>query len=315
MAQLPVAKSFWQRATTEAMRSLRVFQKQAPTSFLADARDKSDCPAESGDFETRYTATVQGAFGRNGVSRVSFRDGNVEADCLLVSGGYTPSVHLWCQAGGKLDWDVTGDVLVPRGNMNRMQVVGAANGCFDLDAALAEGHRAGGGTGHAPKSQGQVKYHSTPMRPDRELKGRQWIDFQNDVTLKDVALADREGFRSVEHLKRYTTLGMATDQGKTSNFAGLAAMSTLTGRTIPETGTTTYRPPFEPVPLISISGRRRANLFNPVKRLALESVYREAGAQFREYGGWLRPSVYGTGDQAKLAQSEACSARKKRWLI
>ena len=89
---------------------------------------------------------------------------------------------------------------------------------------------------------------STPPGRSRTRLGRRWIDFQNDVTLKDVVLAGREGYISVEHLKRYTTLGMATDQGKTSNVNGLAAMAALTGRTIDETGTTTYRPPFSPVP-------------------------------------------------------------------
>ncbi|MEM7290906.1 MAG: glycine cleavage T C-terminal barrel domain-containing protein, partial [Pseudomonadota bacterium] len=110
-------------------------------------------------------------------------------------------------------------------------------------------------------------------------------------------------------LKRYTTLGMATDQGRTSNFAGLAAMSEITGKTIPETGTTTYRPPFQPVPLVAIAGRRRGDLFNPLKRLELENEHRTAGARFREYGGWLRPSVYGSGDETSLAQREALTAR------
>ena len=90
---------------------------------------------------------------------------------------------------------------------------------------------------------------STAAWPKADAPGRRWIDFQNDVTLKDVALAAREGYVSVEHLKRYTTLGMATDQGKTSNVNGLAAMAALTGRSIDETGTTTYRPPFVPVPM------------------------------------------------------------------
>ncbi|MEL7429570.1 MAG: glycine cleavage T C-terminal barrel domain-containing protein, partial [Pseudomonadota bacterium] len=210
---------------------------------------------------------------------------------------------------GKLDWNSEKDMLLPREGTADMKVVGAANGTFNLENALAEGHKAGGSKKRirGPFPEDEPKIH--PVRPDPDLKGRQWIDLQNDVTLKDVALAAREGFTSVEHLKRYTTLGMATDQGRTSNFAGLAAMSAITGKSIPETGTTTYRPPFQPVPLGVIGGRRRGDLFNPPKRLVLEEAHRKEGAQFREYGGWLRPSVYGTGDETRLAQEEALAAR------
>jgi sarcosine oxidase subunit alpha len=102
---------------------------------------------------------------------------------------------------------------------------------------------------------------------------------------------------------------MATDQGRTSNFAGLAAMAALTGRTIPETGTTTYRPPFAPVPLSVIGGMRRGEAFNPLKRLPLEAQHRAAGARFREYGGWLRPACHGP-DEARAAQDEARVARE-----
>ncbi|MBK0399555.1 (2Fe-2S)-binding protein [Limibaculum sp. M0105] len=233
-----------------------------------------------------------------------------EADTVLTSGGYTPSVHLYCQAGGKLDWDDVRDALVPRRGTAPIMVAGAASGSFGLSAALAEGHAAAGGEGPAPRPEGDAPWGVTPMRPDPALPGRQWIDLQNDVTLKDVGLAAREGFTSVEHLKRYTTLGMATDQGRTSNFAGLAAMAALTARSIPETGTTTYRPPFTPVPLAVIAGRRRGALFNPLKRLPLEPEHRAAGARFREYGGWLRPAVYGTGDESTLAVDEARTARQ-----
>src|SRR5690606_9337235 len=149
-----------------------------------------------------------------------------------------------------------------------------------------------------------------PAWPRAGAKGRQWIDLQNDVTLKDVELAARENFQSVEHLNRYTTLGMATDQGKTSNMNGLAAMAAITGRSIEATGTTTYRPPFVPVPFTVIAGRRRGELFNPVRRLVLEAEHRAAGAVFREYGGWLRPAWYGAGTAFEATQREARRARE-----
>ncbi|MEM7723624.1 MAG: 2Fe-2S iron-sulfur cluster-binding protein [Pseudomonadota bacterium] len=252
--------------------------------------------------------TISSAKGRKEVFGVTIGDRFVTADTVLVSGGYTPSVHLHCQAGGKLDYDAAKDILVPRPGTAPVTVVGAANGTMGLQAALAEGHAAGGGTGDGPRVTEAADWNILPLHPDPTLKGRQWVDLQNDVTLKDVALAAREGYTSVEHLKRYTTLGMATDQGRTANFGGLAAMAALTGRSIPETGTTTYRPPFTPVPLPVIAGRRRGELFNPPKRLALEAQHLDAGAKFREYGGWLRPSVYGQGNEATVAQAEAKAA-------
>ena len=173
---------------------------------------------------------------------------------------------------------------------------------------MREGHEAGGGEGAAPNAPaGQYRIEASWPKADDE--GRRWIDFQNDVTLKDVALAAREGYVSVEHLKRYTTLGMATDQGKTANVNGLAAMAALTGRTIDETGTTTYRPPFVPVPMGVIAGRRRGALINPLRRLPLEAEHRADGAQMREYGGWLRPAWYGPDDPELAIQREAARAR------
>ena len=274
---------------------------------LADARpDSPDAPA---GVELMRRARLTKAKGWREVGGAVIEGGHVDADTLLVSGGYTPSVHLWCQAGGKLDWNPDVDALVPRPGPGMMHVVGAANGAFGLTAALQQGHRAGGGSGRAPQAATTGAWGIMPMRPDPSTRGRQWLDPQNDVTLKDVKLAAQEGYRSVEHLKRYTTLGMATDQGRSANFAGLAAMSALTGRSIPETGTTTYRPPFTPVPLSVIAGTRRGALFNPVMRLPLERQHRQQGARFRDYGGWLRPGVYGEGDEAACAQTEAKAAR------
>ncbi len=142
--------------------------------------------------------------------------------------------------------------------------------------------------------------------PQPNANGRIWIDLQNDVTAKDVALAARENFTSVEHLKRYTTLGMANDQGKTSNLAGLALMAEITGRSIQETGTTTYRPPFVPIPLATFAGVRGGQLMNPVRRLPLEDEHRADGALFREYGGWLRPAWFGPAARPRPLPARRC---------
>ena len=274
--------------------------------ILADTRQQTP-PAPQG---VRHMpgATLSRAHGSRAVGAATVDGHYIDADTILVSGGYTPSVHLHCQAGGKLDWAPACDALVPRPGTAPMATVGAANGAFGLALALAQGHAAAQGAGPAPQATAPA-WGLAAIRPNPQLRGRQWIDPQNDVTLKDVKLAAQEGYSAVEHLKRYTTLGMATDQGRSANFAGLAAMAALTGRSIAQTGTTTYRPPFVPVPLGVIGGLRRGSAFDPPKRLALEPQHREMGARLREYGGWLRPAFYGP-DEARAVQSEALIARK-----
>ncbi len=252
---------------------------------------------------------IEGVVGRSSVTGVKVGGATLSADTLLLSGGWTPTVHLAMQARGRLHYDESLAALVPAGEVEGMTVAGAANGAFTLDEALRQGHAAGGGQGPAPNAPAGV-YCIAAAWPKPDAPGRRWIDFQSDVTLKDVILAGREGYVSVEHLKRYTTLGMATDQGKTSNVNGLAAMAALTGRTIDEAGTTTYRPPFAPVPMTVIGGRRRGQLLNPLKRLPLEAEHRADGAQMREYGGWLRPAWYGADDPDRTIQREAKRARE-----
>ncbi len=265
---------------------------------------------------TLRSGAVEAVHGRQGVEAVTIAGERVEADCLLVSGGFTPSVHLHCQAKGRLRFDEALAAFVPDGAVPGMTVAGAANGRFALSQALADGHSAGSGKGLPPRpGSPDESYAIRPAWPRPQAKGRQWIDFQNDVTLKDVELAARENFRSVEHLKRYTTLGMATDQGKTSNMNGLAAMAAITGRAIAETGTTTYRPPFVPVPFTVVGGRRRGEFFNPVRRLVLENEHKAAGAVFREYGGWLRPAWYGAGKGADEVSREARLSRETAGIL
>jgi sarcosine oxidase subunit alpha len=275
---------------------------------LADTLREAGATVEIADL--RAGATIDAVHGAKGVEAVTVSGRRIEADALLVSGGWTPTVHLHCQAGGKLRYDEAIAAFVPGAKVGNLSVAGAANGAFALSAALAEGHAAGGGSGDAPRAEtSDEPYGLVPAWPKPGGKARQWIDLQNDVTLKDVELAARESFTSVEHLKRYTTLGMATDQGKTSNMNGLAAMAAITGRTIEATGTTTYRPPFVPVPFTVVAGRRRGELFNPVRRLALEAQHRAASAVFREYGGWLRPAWYGADGASAGIAREALAAR------
>jgi sarcosine oxidase, subunit alpha len=253
-------------------------------------------------------AAIEGVIGTRGVEAVRVGGRTRECDALLLSGGWSPTVHLYAQARGRLRYDESQAALVPQGGAENLAVAGAANGAFTLAEALREGHEAGGGEGAAPNAPAGA-YAVEAAWPKADDEGRRWIDFQNDVTLKDVALAAREGYVSVEHLKRYTTLGMATDQGKTANVNAIAALAALTGRSIDETGTTTYRPPFVPTPMGVIAGRRRGALIHPLRRLPLEAEHRAAGAQLREYGGWLRPAWYGADEPEDAIQTEAARAR------
>ena len=268
---------------------------------------RADAPATD---LPRIAGRIGAVLGRRSVEAVQLASGQrIEADAVLVSGGHTPTVHLYCQAQGRLRWDEGIQGFVPDRKVPGLTVVGAAAGRFDLAGVLADAAQA---------VQGQAPAAEAPDRPLRiaadwpapQAKGRIWLDLQNDVTAKDVELAARENFTSVEHLKRYTTLGMANDQGKTSNLPGLALMAQITGRSIQDTGTTTYRPPFVPVPLASFAGLRGGQLMNPLRRLPLEAEHRADGALFREYGGWLRPAWFGKGDEAAEVAREAVAARQ-----
>jgi sarcosine oxidase subunit alpha len=239
--------------------------------------------------------------GRSRVEGVRLVDGSrIEADLIAVSGGFSPALHLYAHAKGRVEWSGEKGTFVPRDRITGLTVVGAANGSFDLAASLAEGWQAGGGeTGSAPHTNAASKaWSAEPSRSFERMKGRIWVDLQSDVTTKDIALAHRENFSAVEHLKRYTTLGMATDQGKTSSVNGLAVLAALSGQEIGQAGVTTFRPPYAPVSFAAIAATHRGALSHPVRRLPAEREHREENANLREYGGILRPAWYGAEEGA-----------------
>ena len=260
-----------------------------------------------------HGAAIDGVIGTRSVEAVRVGGRTYDCDALLLSGGWSPTVHLYAQARGRLRYDEALAALVPMGGIEKLASAGAANGAFTLAEALREGHEAGGGEGPAPNAPAG-HYAVTAAWPKADDEGRRWIDFQNDVTLKDVALAAREGYVSVEHLKRYTTLGMATDQGKTANVAAIATMASLTGRTIDETGTTAYRPPFVPVPMGVIAGRRRGALVNPLRRLSARS--RASGRWRTNAGIWRLAQArwYGRRAGARHPARGRAGARRGRFV-
>ncbi|QFR34800.1 sarcosine oxidase subunit alpha family protein [Ancylobacter sp. TS-1] len=251
----------------------------------------------------------------------------IAADTLAVSGGWSPALHLTCHHGGKPAWNEAIAAFVPGTAPPGMSVAGAANGAFGLGAALREGAAKGAEAAGAlgfpvpPLDVPEVEdapFALTPFWHVRESRGAAFVDLQNDVTAKDVGIAHAEGFRSVEHLKRYTTLGMATDQGRTSNVTGLAIMASLTGASIPETGTTIFRPPYTPVALGALAGHHRARDFRPLRLTPTHEWARAQGAVFVETGAWLRAQYFprkGERDWLETVSREVKAVRASVGMI
>ncbi|MBY0337307.1 MAG: sarcosine oxidase subunit alpha family protein [Acetobacteraceae bacterium] len=245
---------------------------------------------------------VARAHGRLALDEVELTTGQrIEADLLAVAGGWNPTVNLTSHHGSKPVWNEELSAFLPGAGIPGLTPAGAAAGRLTLAACLADGARAGLEAARQAGFQGQplplpsAEDEPAAIAPLFFVPGRastSFVDFQNDVTADDIALAAREGFRSVEHAKRYTTLGMATDQGKTANVVGLAILAEQTGRTIPETGTTMFRPPYTPVSIGAIAGHHVGRGFRPTRRTPLHGWAARNGASFVEVGPWLRAEWY-----------------------
>ncbi len=243
--------------------------------------------------DTRQAHYVSDTMGRHRIKALRLVSGEkIRTDCLAVSGGWNPNLHLTCHKRGRPVWD---DALAcfkpdPKNLPEGMSVIGAANGSFSTIGAFRDAQNV--------LMDDQIKCEKPPNvdHIDYEVsafwhvksKKRAWVDFQNDVTAKDIELAHQEGFSSVEHVKRYTTLGMATDQGRTSNVVGLAVLAEATGQSIPQTGTTIFRPPYTPIPLGALAGRHKGQDFKPVRQTPSHDFAQEQGATFVESGYWKR---------------------------
>ncbi len=278
------------------------------------ARTARDLTAAGIDVVAEIDATqakLVGTKGRHGLTSVTVeRDGvaeQIDCDLLAVTGGWNPTVHLTCHMNGRPVWDDKIASFTPSaGAVPGMVTAGACHGVFDTMGCLADAAQIAEA---AVKNLGMkavaielpdadaTPYQITPVW-SVEGKGRKWIDFQNDVHVKDIKLAAQENFRSVEHMKRYTTQGMAPDQGKSSNVVALAVLADVTGRGIPETGTTTFRPPFVPVPIAAMGAGGAGMGFAPQRYTTSHDASVAANAPMIEAGLWYRPSYFpATGEK------------------
>ena len=300
--------------TDEAHRTVRDLQAAGlHVSALIDARPHATCDLDVPFFAG---AEVSNAEGRQALEAVEIRTAKgvekIRAECLAMSGGWNPNVHLTCHMGGRPVWDRDIAAFVPQpGAVPGLHVAGAARGVFDTAGCLADGRHAARAALEAlgrkaaevdlPEAE-TARYDIWPVWAVPG-KGRAWLDFQNDVTVKDVRQAAVENFRSVEHMKRYTTQGMATDQGKNSNVAALAVLADATGRGIPETGTTTFRPPFVPVSIAALGAGAQGKGFAPQRFTTSHEASVARGAPMIEAGLWYRPSYFPQAGETHWRQS------------
>ncbi len=265
--------------------------------------------------EVQNDAVVMSATGRRSLRRLRIgtlaSNGTiidtriVDCDVLGMSGGWAPTVHLYSQARGALAFDDARQCFVPRDPATPLLCAGAATGCATLGESFSDAfraarlvlERAGAPAAElvrlpvveeAPVSAAVGDVRRTPCGRTR----RQWLDFQHDVTVADAELALAEGYQHIEHLKRYTTAGMAVDQGKTSNLNTLLTVAELTDRKPSAVGTTTYRPPYTPVTLGALAARQTGPRYAPRRLLPAHAEHEALGAHWWEAGGWMRPACY-----------------------
>ncbi len=250
---------------------------------------------------------------------------NIKCDCICVSGFWTPSIHLTSQSGGKSKFDSDIDAFIPGKSKQKETTVGSANGIFNLQDTLSNSLEIGNNLSKKITNKENVvsvpkvvekknskhdKFWCVPLPKGKSYK--RFLDFQNDVAVSDIEIALREGYRSIEHVKRYTTLGMATDQGKTSNLNGLQLVSNIENKLVPEVGHTTFRPPYTPVSIGAIVGREVGKHSKPTRKSPMHSWHEKNNAVFVDAGLWLRPRYYKRENENlfEASKREATNVRK-----
>lgn len=289
-----------------------LIQKGLPVLAVIDARPDAK---SLGHYQTFAGAHVTDTRGRKGLNTIEItRDGQsewFECGVLGVSGGWNPNLHLASHHRARPTWNNQILSFIPSATPSRMHVAGAARGQGTTAQALADGQHAAIialadlGITALPAPALVTTEEPSGIAPIWYVPGRKraWVDFQNDVTVKDIKLSHQENMRAVEHLKRWTTLGMATDQGKTSNVSALAVMAELTSQTIPETGTTIFRPPYTPVSIGVLGGGNTGTDFRPRRLTPTHEWAKSQDAVFVEVGQWTRAQWYPRTGETHWRQS------------
>lgn len=272
----------------------------------------------------RVDDAVVEALGTDSVEGVRLLDGtSLDCDTVLVSGGWNPAAHLWSQLRGPLTFDASAAAFLPTGTLPTTEIAGAAAGMLTTPSCLADGRRAGLS---AVRALGVVapEFRAIPHVGERTPAATEvcwrvaesdsatsFVDLQRDATVADVERAVGAGMTSVEHVKRYTTIGTAHDQGKTSGIVASGIVAELLGVDVTATGTTTFRPPYTPVSFAALAGRDRGDRYDPVRRTALHHWHSERGAVFEDVGQWKRPRFYPRGgeDMASAVLRECAAVR------
>lgn len=250
---------------------------------------------------------------------------NLYCDAVLMSGGWTPSLHLFSHTKGTLQWDEASEAFLPGEQAEACRIAGAGRGLWGVGKALNDGSKAGSAAVGLQGFSAEASYCSITRERDGrgvthiELptdrspeKAKAFIDYQNDVTAKDVRLAVREGFRSIEHVKRYTTNGMATDQGKLSNMNGLMIAADAVGKPAPKVGLTTFRPPYTPTTFGAFAGYHRGEHFDVTRRTPIDSWAEEHAAVFEPVALWRRARYFPvSGESMDQAVSRECRATRE----
>lgn len=251
----------------------------------------------------------------------------VECDTIATSGGWSPAVHLSCHTGSRPVWrdDIQG--FVPGETYQKLLVAGAVNGHFSLADCLQDGGKIGaeaatnaGFPAQSPQApqvdelaEGKaMALYCVPHHKRISRAPKQFVDYQNDVTAAAIELATREGFESIEHVKRYTAMGFGTDQGKLGNINGMAIAAKSMNKTIPETGTTVFRPNYTPVTFGAVAGRHARDLFDPKRYTPMHQWHVEHGATFEDVGQWKRAWYYPKpGETMQQALDRECTATRE----
>ena len=308
------------------------FKKHGVDPIILDTREEHSSElidsAKNQNIKIKFASAVIAANGYKKVNsaqigklnkdKTSFVNSEtIECDCICVSGFWTPTVHLASQSGNKLKFDDKIDAFVPDKSKQNETSIGASKGIFTLQDILDEGFKKGFDiskkitnnnnltstpSSNEIKKSPHDKFWCSPLPKDKNFK--RFVDFQNDVSVSDIEVALREGYRSIEHVKRYTTLGMATDQGRTSNLNGLQLVANVEKKIVPQVGHTTFRPPFTPITIGTIVGREVDMEYMPTRKTPMHSWHEKNNAIFVDAGAWKRPRYYKQGNENLLEASK-----------